>query len=114
MTPSTFSLPIPTAPAPTRLTPAEKPSASTSPFALALSRLLTQRSGSDLQTLIIDEGFGSQDATGRAQLLAAINAIAPDFACILVITHIPSLQDAFPRRIEVQPSPQGSRLSIRG
>ncbi len=81
---------------------------------LALSRLLTQRSGSDLQTLLIDEGFGSQDATGRAQLLAAINAIAPNFACILVITHIPSLQDAFPRRIEVQPSPQGSRLSIRG
>ena len=81
---------------------------------LALSRLLTQRSGSDLQTLIIDEGFGSQDATGRAQLLAAINAIAPDFARILVITHIPSLQEAFPHRIEVQPSPQGSRLSIRG
>ncbi|HIK21333.1 MAG TPA: SMC family ATPase [Synechococcus sp. M44_DOE_062] len=81
---------------------------------LALSRLLTQRSGSDLQTLIIDEGFGSQDATGRTQLLAAINAIAPDFACILVITHIPSLQDAFPHRIEVQPSPQGSRLHIRG
>ncbi len=81
---------------------------------LALSRLLTQRSGSDLQTLLIDEGFGSQDATGRAQLLAAINAVAPEFACILVITHIPSLQDAFPHRIEVQPSPQGSRLSIRG
>ncbi|MFS8879901.1 AAA family ATPase [Synechococcus sp. H55.11] len=81
---------------------------------LALSRLLTQRSGSDLQTLIIDEGFGSQDATGRAQLLAAINAVASDFACILVITHIPSLQEAFPHRIEVQPSPQGSRLSIRG
>ena len=80
---------------------------------LALSRLLTQRAGSDLQTLIIDEGFGSQDATGRAQLLAAINAIASEFACILVITHIPSLQDAFPCRIEVQPSPQGSRLSIR-
>ncbi|MEN9202748.1 MAG: SMC family ATPase [Thermostichus sp. DG_1_6_bins_120] len=81
---------------------------------LALSRLLTQRSGSDLQTLIIDEGFGSQDATGRAQLLAAINAVAPEFACILVITHIPSLQDAFPHRIEVQPSPQGSRIQIRG
>ncbi|MCJ2542767.1 AAA family ATPase [Thermostichus vulcanus] len=81
---------------------------------LALSRLLTQRSGSDLQTLLIDEGFGSQDATGRAQLLAAINAVAPEFACILVITHIPSLQDAFPHRIEVQPSPQGSRLQIRG
>ncbi|MEN9224773.1 MAG: SMC family ATPase [Thermostichus sp. HHBFW_bins_43] len=81
---------------------------------LALSRLLTQRSGSDLQTLLIDEGFGSQDANGRAQLLAAINAVAPEFACILVITHIPSLQDAFPHRIEVEPSPQGSRLQIRG
>lgn len=77
---------------------------------LALSQLLARRAGSQLQTLLIDEGFGTQDQSGREQLIGAINAIASDFACILVITHIPSLQDAFSQRIEVERTPQGSRI----
>lgn len=80
---------------------------------LALSRLLAQRVGARLQTLLIDEGFGTQDQTGRQQLVAAINAVAPDFACILVITHIASLRDAFPHRIQVERSLEtGSHLHI--
>jgi exonuclease SbcC len=79
---------------------------------LALSRLLTQRSGTQLQTLLIDEGFGSQDQQGRQHLVGAINAVASDFARILVITHIPSLRDAFPTRIEVERGPQGSQLRL--
>ncbi len=79
---------------------------------LALSTLLMQRSGSRLQTLLIDEGFGSQDPQGRQALVAAINAIAPDFARILVITHIPSLRDAFPQRLEVRLTPQGSQVEV--
>ncbi|NJL97981.1 MAG: SMC family ATPase [Synechococcaceae cyanobacterium SM2_3_2] len=77
---------------------------------LALSQLLARRSGSRLQTLMIDEGFGTQDQAGRDQLVSAINTIAADFACILVITHIPSLQDAFSQRIEVERTPQGSQI----
>ena len=80
---------------------------------LALSRLLAQRSGAHLQTLLIDEGFGTQDPVGRQHLVAAINAVAPDFARILVITHIPSLQDAFPHRIEVHKGAAGSQLRVR-
>ena len=38
--------------------------------------------------------------------------IQDDFARILVITHIDSLRDAFPRRIEVEKSPTGSRLTV--
>ena len=41
----------------------------------------------DLQTLVIDEGFGSQDAEGRQRLVEAINLVQDDFAKILVITH---------------------------
>jgi exonuclease SbcC len=79
---------------------------------LALSRLLAQRSGASLQTLLIDEGFGSQDRAGREHLVAAIDAVAPDFACILAITHIPSLRDRFPSRIQVERHPDGSRLQV--
>ncbi len=79
---------------------------------LALSKLLAQRSGTALQTLIIDEGFGTQDAEGCDRLVAAINSIAPEFACLLVITHMPQLKEAFETRIEVSKSSQGSCLSL--
>jgi exonuclease SbcC len=79
---------------------------------LALSRLLAQRSGTALQLLIIDEGFGTQDDAGRDRLVAAINAIAPDFGCILTVTHIPQLKEAFTARIEVQKTAEGSKLAV--
>lgn len=68
---------------------------------LALSRVLAGRAGARLQTLVIDEGFGSQDAEGRQRLVEAINLVSRDFAKILVITHLDDLKDAFPSRIEV-------------
>ncbi|MBC8122077.1 MAG: AAA family ATPase [Gemmatimonadaceae bacterium] len=79
---------------------------------LALSRLLARRSGAALQTLIIDEGFGTQDQEGRERLVQSINAVADDFARILVITHIQELKEAFQSRIEVEKNHQGSQLSV--
>ncbi len=79
---------------------------------LALARLLAQRSGTALQLLIIDEGFGSQDQQGCDRLIAAINAIAVDFACILAVTHIPHFRDAFQARIDVTKTSQGSQLTL--
>jgi exonuclease SbcC len=83
-------------------------------FALrvALSRLLARRAGAQLQTLFVDEGFGSQDAQGRERLVEAIHAIQDEFACILVITHLEELRDAFPARIEVTKTPQGSVVTL--
>ncbi len=77
---------------------------------LALSEVLARRAGARLQTLIIDEGFGSQDAQGRQRLVEAINLVRQDFAKILVITHIDELKDAFPARIEVEKTDAGSRV----
>jgi DNA repair protein SbcC/Rad50 len=79
---------------------------------LALSRVLAQRAGARLQTLVIDEGFGSQDAEGRQRLVEAINSVREDFARILVITHLEELKDAFPARIEVEKTPQGSQIKV--
>jgi exonuclease SbcC len=79
---------------------------------LALSQILAKRAGARLQTLVIDEGFGSQDPNGRQRLIEAINTIQDDFACILVITHIDELRDAFPTRIEVVKNITGSTLSV--
>lgn len=84
-------------------------------FALrvALSQLLARRAGAQLRTLFIDEGFGTQDDVGRERLVEAINAIQEDFDLLLVITHIDELKDAFPARIEVTKTPNGSLAVVR-
>jgi exonuclease SbcC len=79
---------------------------------LALSEVLARRAGARLQTLVIDEGFGSQDAQGRQRLIEAINLVRPDFAKILVITHIEELKDAFPARIEINKTERGSTAEV--
>jgi len=79
---------------------------------LALSEILSQRKGARLQTLVIDEGFGSQDALGRQRLIEAINIVRHDFAKILIITHLDELKDAFPNRIEVMKGERGSAVKV--
>ncbi len=79
---------------------------------IALSRLLARRAGAPLPTLIIDEGFGTQDAVGIEKLQEAINSIQDEFQKILVITHMEELRDAFPTRIEVTKTASGSRISL--
>lgn len=79
---------------------------------LALSRVLARRAGARLQTLVIDEGFGSQDADGRQRLVEAINMVKPEFSKIMVITHLEELKDAFPARIEVTKLPKGSQVEV--
>ena len=80
---------------------------------MALSKLLAGRAGASLQTLVIDEGFGTQDAQGRERLIEAITSIQDDFEMILAITHIQELKDAFPVHIEVTKTPEGS-LAVVG
>jgi DNA repair protein SbcC/Rad50 len=82
---------------------------------VAMSKLLAHRAGARLQTLIIDEGFGSLDGSGRERLIQAIRAVQPDFECILVITHIDELKDEFPDRLEVSKGLDGSHVEwVRG
>ncbi len=79
---------------------------------LALSQVLAKRSGARLQTLVIDEGFGSQDNAGRDRLVETINVVKKDFSKILIITHLEELKDAFPGRIEVEKTSTGSQAEV--
>jgi len=79
---------------------------------LALSQVLAKRSGARLQTLVIDEGFGSQDNPGRSRLVETINQVKKDFAKIFIITHLEELKDAFPGRIEVEKTASGSQVEV--
>src|SRR3989344_2390114 len=81
---------------------------------LALSKLLTHRAGARLQFLVVDEGFGTQDAEGRTRIIESLNAIKDDFEKILIITHLEELKEEFPVRIEVQKGPTGSTFEAVG
>ena len=79
---------------------------------LALSRLLTNRQGAKLQTLIIDEGFGSQDTSGKERLVEVIKSIEGEFELILVVTHMDELKDSFPVQIQVTKDEEGSKIRV--
>jgi DNA repair protein SbcC/Rad50 len=79
---------------------------------IALSKLVARRAGAQMQLLVVDEGFGTQDAEGLERLVEAIKAIQDDFEKVLVITHIPEMKEVFPVRIEVRKTPRGSTLQV--
>jgi DNA repair protein SbcC/Rad50 len=79
---------------------------------IALSKLLARRAGAPLPTIFIDEGFGTQDSNGLGKLVEAINSIQDDFKMIIVITHLEELKEAFPVRIEVTKTSEGSAISL--
>jgi len=79
---------------------------------IALSKLLARRAGARLQTLVIDEGFGALDTTGRERLVEAINSVQGQFEKILVITHIDELKEMFPVRIDIVKTGGGSSIFV--
>jgi exonuclease SbcC len=80
---------------------------------IALSKLLARRAGARLRTLVIDEGFGTQDAQGLERLVEVIKAIQDDFAKIIVITHLRELKNAFETHVEVRKDPiSGSSYQV--
>ncbi|HMB92661.1 MAG TPA: SMC family ATPase [Rhodothermales bacterium] len=82
---------------------------------IALAQLLAERSGVRVRTLVVDEGFGTQDQQGVQNLVEAIQLIQDDFDKILVITHLPEMKEVFPVRIEVEKDPvDGSRFEVIG
>lgn len=79
---------------------------------IAISELLAARAGARLQTLIIDEGFGTQDNQGIERLVEAINSIAGRFDKIIVITHLSEMKELFPVRLEVVKGARGSQVTL--
>lgn len=79
---------------------------------IAISKLLARRAGTALQTLIIDEGFGSQDEEGLNHIMDALYKIQHNFNKIIIVSHLPSMKDQFPVHFVVEKKPQGSLVTI--
>lgn len=79
---------------------------------IAISKLLARRAGTALQTLIIDEGFGSQDEEGLAHIMDAMYKIQYDFAKIIIVSHLHSMKDQFPVHFVVEKNARGSIVHV--
>ncbi len=79
---------------------------------IALSKLLARRAGNALQTLIIDEGFGSQDEEGLSAIIEALHSIREDFEKIIIVSHVPGMKDQFPVHFIVQKGANGSFIKV--
>ena len=83
---------------------------------IALSRLVSLRSGVRSPILFIDEGFGSQDQIGQDRLREAIQEISNSenykFKKIIVITHLESLKESFGVALEVSKNENSSYFSL--
>ena len=83
---------------------------------IALSRLVSLRSGVRSPILFIDEGFGSQDQIGQDRLREAIQKVSNSenykFKKIIVITHLESLKESFKMALEVRKNESSSYFSL--
>jgi len=79
---------------------------------IGISKLLARRAGTTLQTIFIDEGFGSQDDEGLGLIMDNIHKIQEDFAKIIVVSHLQELKEQFPVQFIVEKKRSGSSISI--
>ncbi|MDQ3956142.1 MAG: SMC family ATPase [Actinomycetota bacterium] len=84
-------------------------------LALALSeqvQLLAVTETARLQSLFLDEGFGSLDAETLDVVVGAISRLGSDGRLVGVITHVADLADAMPVKIEVTKGPRTSTIEV--
>lgn len=79
---------------------------------IAISKLLARRAGTALQTLIIDEGFGSQDEEGLSHIMDALHIIQNDFSKVIIVSHLNAMKDQFPVHFVVEKGAQGSTVTV--
>jgi DNA repair protein SbcC/Rad50 len=84
-------------------------------LALALSEQVGALSVTErarLDSLFLDEGFGSLDPDTLEVVVEAIEQLGGDGRMVGVITHVPELAVRLPARIQVEKSPRGSRVQV--
>ncbi|MDD1746712.1 MAG: SMC family ATPase [Methanomassiliicoccales archaeon] len=75
---------------------------------LAISKVISERAGSALNFLILDEIFGSQDQGRKRNIMEAFGQLSKQFSQILLITHIEDVKDLVGGAIVVQENEDGS------
>ncbi|MBR2077360.1 MAG: SMC family ATPase, partial [Exiguobacterium sp.] len=82
-------------------------------LALGLAEVVQQLSGGiSLETMLIDEGFGTLDAESLDQAIELLMSLQATGRLVGVISHVQELKDRVDARIEVKKSRSGSSIQL--
>jgi DNA repair protein SbcC/Rad50 len=68
--------------------------------------------GVDMDTLFVDEGFGSLDAASLADVMEVLDGLQADGRTIGVVSHVERMKQDIGYRLEVLKTRQGSHLRV--
>ncbi len=81
-------------------------------LALGLADVITQEAGgAQVDTLFVDEGFGSLDAETLEDVMTTLDSLRDGGRCVGVVSHVPEMQVRIPAQLRVHKSRQGSHVS---
>jgi len=80
-------------------------------MALGLSDVIQLTAGAvHLDTMFIDEGFGSLDDNARAQAIGVLNELAGNNRLVGIISHVNELKEQIDNKLVVKKSEKGSKV----
>jgi exonuclease SbcC len=84
-------------------------------LALGLADAVREESGGfDLQTLFVDEGFGTLDDESLEQVMAVLDALREGGRAVGVVSHVAELRSRIPCQITVDKTESGSTVHVAG
>ncbi len=82
-------------------------------LALALGDAVRAEAGGfDLQTLFVDEGFGSLDEESLEQVLSVLDGLRSGGRTVGIVSHVAELRTRIPAQLHVRKTPEGSTLAV--
>ncbi|MBZ5734032.1 SMC family ATPase [Nocardioides sp. TRM66260-LWL] len=83
-------------------------------LALGLADVITgEIGGAALDTLFVDEGFGSLDADTLDDVLDMLDALRDGGRVVGVVSHVAEMRDRIPTQLVLRKARSGSRLEVR-
>ncbi|WP_026818064.1 AAA family ATPase [Arthrobacter castelli] len=83
-------------------------------LALGLADVVQQESGGvDIETLFVDEGFGSLDEEALEQVMDALEGLRDGGRVVGLVSHVPEMKQRIPAQLQIVKGRNGSTVQVR-